>query len=115
MRFKLESTLGDGWSVDEVCKKCGENSSECTCNREIAILEPSKHQLVFRYEKRKGKPVTIVGEFSLPEEDIKALAKKLKVQLSTGGTAKERWIELQGDCKDKTRILLERDGYKFKR
>jgi translation initiation factor 1 len=36
----------------------------------------------------------------LPEEEIKALAKKLKALCGTGGTAKEGVIEIQGDHRE---------------
>ncbi len=115
MRFKLESSLGSGWSVDEVCSKCGENKSECTCNVPKKLLEPAKHQLVFKFERRNGKPVTIVGEFFLDEKTLKELLSKLKKSLSCGGAEKSGWIELQGDIKEKLRSALEKEGFRFRK
>ena len=42
------------------------------------ILEPQKHQLFFSKEKRKGKTVTLIGEFLMPKNDCIAILKTLK-------------------------------------
>ena len=78
------------------------------------ILGKNQHQLVFTYEKRKGKPVTLVGRFSLSVEDKKEVLKLLKKKLACGGAIKEEWIELQGDVKEKIITILQADGWKFK-
>ena len=78
------------------------------------ILAKNQHQLVFTYEKRKGKPVTLVGRFSLSSEDKKEVLKLLKKKLACGGSIKEEWIELQGDVKEKIITILGSDGWKFK-
>ena len=79
------------------------------------ILPKNQHQLVFTYEKRKGKPVTLVGRFSLSDIDKKELLKLLKKKLACGGAIKEEWIELQGDVKEKIITILEHDGWKFRK
>jgi translation initiation factor 1 len=56
------------------------------------ILPKNQHQLVFRFEKRKGKPVTIIGEFYLNNNDKKSILKLLKKKLSCGGTIKDQWL-----------------------
>jgi translation initiation factor 1 len=78
------------------------------------ILPENQHQLVFRFEKRKGKPVTIIGEFYLSNDDKKSILKLLKKKLSCGGTIKDQWLEFQGDFKDKIKTILQHDGWKFK-
>jgi len=101
--------------VDEVCAKCGENRSECICNTPKKLLEPAKHQLVFKFEKRNGKPVTIIGEFFLDEKATKELLSRLKKSLSCGGTVKDGRIELQGDIKERVKSTLEKEGFRFRR
>ena len=49
------------------------------------ILESSKHFLFFKKEKRRGKTVTLVGEFQLPLTDATSLLKTLKKKLGCGG------------------------------
>jgi len=79
------------------------------------ILPKNQHQLVFTYEKRKGKPVTLVGRFYLEEKEKKEVLKLLKKKLACGGAIKDEWIELQGDVKDKIKTTLEANGWKFKK
>lgn len=78
-------------------------------------LEPSKHQLVFHKEKRRGKVVTLVGPFALESETAKDLLKTLKKKLGCGGTISEDFFEFQGDIQVKLRELLETMEYRFKR
>jgi len=74
----------------------------------------NEHQLVFTFEKRKGKPVTLVGRFYMSDKEKKAVLKLLKTKLACGGAIKDEWIELQGDVKDKIKDILQKDGWKFK-
>lgn len=76
--------------------------------------EPSKHQLFFAKEKRRGKVVTIVGEFFMQKDDLSKVLKILKKKLGCGGAIKENMMEFQGDLKDKIRPLLIDEGFKFK-
>ncbi|SMP89033.1 translation initiation factor 1 [Epsilonproteobacteria bacterium SCGC AD-308-O04] len=78
------------------------------------ILEPSKHFLVFKKEKRRGKTVTLVGEFHMPSNDTTAILKTLKKKLGCGGSYKDGWMEFQGEIKDKVRELLVESGFRFK-
>jgi len=78
------------------------------------IIEPSKHFLVFKKEKRRGKTVTLVGEFHMPQNDITATLKSLKKKLGCGGSFKDGWMEFQGELKVKIRELLVQDGFRFK-
>jgi len=78
------------------------------------LLEPSKHFLVFKKEKRRGKSVTLVGEFHLQPNDSSATLKALKKKLGCGGSFKDGWMEFQGELKDKIRPLLLENGFRFK-
>lgn len=114
--FEMGAKLGDGWSVDKVCPKCGENVSECRCGKDQSeTLAPEKHLLVFKFEKRNGRPVTLVGPFSLEEKVLKELLKKVKKKLGAGGSLEEEWMAVQGDVKEKIRTVLEQESYRFKR
>ena len=102
--FQIGASFDEGWQqVDEVeAKEAAE------------ILEPSKHRLVFKKEKRRGKPVTLTGPFCLDKEDAEALLKTLKKQLGCGGTYKAPWMEFQGEIETKLRPLLSAAGYGLK-
>lgn len=77
-------------------------------------LEPSKHQLFFATEKRRGKTVTLVGEFFIPKDETNKILKLLKKKLGCGGTFKDFMMEFQGELKDKIRPILIDEGFKFK-
>ncbi|EQB38766.1 translation initiation factor SUI1 [Sulfurimonas hongkongensis] len=78
------------------------------------ILEPQKHLLVFAKEKRRGKIVTLVGEFHITKEDASKTLKLLKKKLGCGGAFKDGWMEFQGELKDKLKELLLSEGFRFK-
>jgi len=107
---KLDLFIGadieDGWA--EVQTPSSKKSSS-------AILEPSKHQLHFKKEKRRGKVVTLVGEFSLSKEDASTTLKLLKKKIGCGGSYKDNYMEFQGELQPKLKELLEKEGFRFKR
>jgi translation initiation factor 1 len=79
------------------------------------ILTVDKHELVIKKEKRKGKTVTLIGEFFHSAEVKKKLSGDLKKKLSTGGSICDTWLELQGDVAEAAKALLVTKGYPFKR
>lgn len=82
--------------------------------QKVGTQDKKDHQLVFTYEKRKGKPVTLVGRFHVSEKEKKDVLKLLKKKLACGGSIKDEWLELQGDVKDKIVEILKKDNWKFK-
>ena len=86
--------------------------------KENAIEQIAETDGVLRIRRetkgRKGKGVTIVSGFGLPDSELKALAKHLKQKCSTGGTVKEGVIEIQGDHRDTLKAELEKLGHKVK-
>ena len=71
--------------------------------------------LLCKYEKRKGKPITIIDGYTGATADFKLLAKELKQQLSVGGSFKDDTIIIQGDYRDKIMELLKAKGFNVKR
>lgn len=71
--------------------------------------------LICKYEKRKGKPITIIEGYTGAEKDFKILAKELKQLLSVGGSFKNEQIIIQGDYRDKIMAFLKDKGFKVKR
>ena len=71
--------------------------------------------IICKYEKRKGKPITILEGYTGADADFKKLAKELKTALSVGGSFKDDKIIIQGDYRDKIMALLKEKGFKVKR
>lgn len=107
MIFEMGAKLeGDNFDTSKNDKKNKKTTNE--------ILPKNQHQLVFTFEKRKGKPVTLIGRFYLEEKEKKEILKLLKKKLACGGSIKDEFIELQGDVKQKVKELLEKQNWKFK-
>ncbi|MDD3443710.1 MAG: translation initiation factor, partial [Sulfurimonas denitrificans] len=91
---KLDLFIGaeieDGWAELKDARK-SEISNE--------PLAPSKHFLLFKKEKRRGKTVTLVGEFHLSIDEQERVLKNLKKKLGCGGTCRDGWMEFQGELK----------------
>ena len=66
-------------------------------------------------KSRGGKSVTILSGFELTPGDLSDLAKALKTRCGSGGTVKERAIEIQGDHRDTLARELAGRGYKVRR
>jgi translation initiation factor 1 len=71
--------------------------------------------MICKYEKRKGKPTTIISGYEGTEEDFKILAKEIKSKLAVGGSFKDDEIIIQGDYRDKIMKILQDKGFKTKR
>lgn len=71
--------------------------------------------LICKYEKRKGKPCTIIEGYNGADSDFKELAKELKKLLSVGGSYKNDQIIIQGDYRDKIMDFLKSKGFSVKR
>jgi len=102
-----------GANLDDETWDTSKNKTKSTTSMEQ--LPKNQHQLVFTFEKRNGKPVTLVGKFQLSEKEKKEILKLLKKKLGTGGTINEEWIEIQGDKKEQITKVLEANGWKFRK
>ena len=65
-------------------------------------------------KSRGGKGVTLIKNLILSEEDMTALAKRIKRDLGTGGTVKDGMIEIQGNNRERIAEVLVKLGYKVK-
>ncbi|HEY9889534.1 MAG TPA: translation initiation factor [Candidatus Obscuribacterales bacterium] len=85
--------------------------------RAIADLPPRQQTIKVEVSRkgRGGKTVTIMSGFQHRPETLKTLAKKLKAQCGTGGTAKDDTIEIQGDHAQTLLTALQQAGYTAKR
>jgi|TARA_B100001059_G_scaffold191848_1_gene195138 translation initiation factor 1 len=89
-------------------------------SQEVEIKEtPSvwlqKDPLICKYEKRKGKPITIIEGYTGANSDFKILTKEIKKLLGVGGSFKNNQIIIQGDYRDNIMVFLKNKGFKVKR
>ncbi|WP_431166199.1 translation initiation factor [Tenacibaculum halocynthiae] len=71
--------------------------------------------ILCKYEKRKGKPITILDGYNGATSDFKKLAKEIKTKLSVGGSYKDDKIIIQGDYRNEIMEILKAKGFKVKR
>lgn len=89
--------------------------SEEPVKKEERTLWLQEDPLICKYEKRKGKPITIIEGYTGAAGDFKQLAKEIKQLLSVGGSFKNEQIIIQGDYRDRIMKFLQEKGFKTKR
>ena len=99
-----------------MCPECARPVSLCACGQAQAPPAGDGIVRVGRETKgRKGKGVTIITGLPLDGAGLKALARELKARCGSGGTLKDRTIEIQGDHRDLLMDLLKAKGYTVKK
>jgi len=83
---------------------------------ETKITNTPQHRqdFIIRFEKRNGKPATIVSNFQGTEQELKDLARKLKTFCGAGGSAKDDEILIQGDVRQRITAYLRQIGHKVR-
>ena len=71
--------------------------------------------ILCKYEKRNGKPVTILEGYTGANSDFARLSRKIKRELGVGGSFKNEQIIIQGDYRDRIMQLLKAMGFTVKR
>ncbi len=66
-------------------------------------------------DKRNGKPATLVTEFQGKDDELKDLAKTLKIKCGAGGSSRNGEILVQGDFRTKIVDILVEMGFKVKK
>ena len=99
------------WSSDQ-----GDQRKKEQTTTHARSLPPQQQTAYLHRESggRGGKVVSVVKNLVLSEDDLKALAKKLKQECGTGGTVKDGMIEIQGEHRQKMAVILQKLGYKVK-
>ncbi len=85
---------------------------------EIKVPESNKKQkepLRVELDKRNGKPATLITEFLGSDDELKELAKTLKIKCGAGGSSRDGEILVQGDFRVKIAEVLLAMGYKVKK
>lgn len=100
---------------DQLKKLFPEHTPEDTPEESPSNIWLQDDPILCKYEKRKGKPITILEGYTGATEDFKLLAKELKTKLSVGGSFKDDKIIIQGDFRDQIMALLKEKGFAVKR
>jgi len=74
--------------------------------------EKARLDIILDKKGRKGKAATIIAGFTVDDETVEAIARKLKHQLGTGGSARGGEILIQGDKRREVADALSRLGLK---
>ena len=82
--------------------------------KEESDIEKETLHIFIDRKQRKGKTATIVEGFLCGDEQLKVIARDLKMRIGVGGSARCGEILLQGDCAAKLRDVLTSMGYKVK-
>ena len=94
--------------------KFSENTS--SVQKKATISHTQINPLICKYEKRNGRPTTIIEGFEkIKKEEIKLIAKSIKQKFSVGGSVKGYSIIIQGNIRSDIMNFLSLIGYKVKR
>jgi len=85
----------------------------------VVVAKPAKKRQVeplrVELDKRNGKPATLVTDFKGKDDELKDLAKLLKVKCGAGGSSRDGEILVQGDFRVKIAEILLEMGFKVKK
>lgn len=93
----------------------GERENVPALRSEKPVMKHQSEPLRVELNKRNGKPATIVSCFFGTDDELKELAKTLKVKCSAGGSSRDGEILVQGDFRVKIADALLAMGYKVKK
>ncbi len=91
-------------STSEANTDAGDDPQSDRSNQKIRVWLQKK--------KRNGKPVSVITGFNEYKEDMKELARLLKVKLGVGGSNTDDEIVIQGQNRDKIIEILKSQGFK---
>jgi translation initiation factor 1 len=103
-------------AVGSICAACGWPANDCKCSSRVEEKVPSKVVVKLRIETkgRGGKIVTVLDGLPRNSDFLEGLAKELKKALGTGGSVADTTIELQGEWRERLRVLLPSKGFLVK-
>lgn len=104
------------------CPACGGPLATCGCLPPGPPSPPPppeprvrKEVIKMRRENRGGGREIVILEGFFGDVDLDEIAREIKRRCGTGGTVKDRTIEIQGDHRDAIGALLLERGFRSKR
>ena len=102
-----------------ICPSCQKPVLKCSCKKKTPSIQSHiKADGIIRVQRevkgRKGKTVTTVTGFRIPDDELKRLATQLKRRCGTGGSVKNGLIIIQGDHRSTLVRELKDRGFKAK-
>ena len=97
------SNLVYSTETGRICPCCSRPVAECQCRKNgysktrDSVQKGDRVRVSYTTKGRKGKGVTLITGLAMDNDELKALAKKIKQQCGSGGTVKQGNIEIQGD------------------
>lgn len=103
---------------DALAALAGENTPPAPEKAEASDDTPStprRDRLAIFFERkgRGGKQATIITGFTCSDDNLRAIASRLKQRLGCGGSARGGEILIQGDRRDDVAAALREMGYKI--
>ncbi len=74
---------------------------------------PGPTKMRLETKGRGGRAVTVLWNFPLSEDEVKALMKDIQQRVASGATFKEARVEFQGDVKAKVEAYFKEKGMKL--
>ena len=105
------------YSTDDgmCCPRCEFPLEQCSCNPSSHPKDsPGTVRVSMTSIGRKGKTVTRISGIQLPPGELALFTKSIKKLCGAGGSLVQGVIEVQGDHRDKLKLVLHERGWKVK-
>ncbi|MEM8564540.1 MAG: translation initiation factor Sui1 [Pseudomonadota bacterium] len=115
MPKRKQSRLVYSTETGRLCPQCQRAVAHCVCGKDRPSFVGDGIVRLHRETKgRGGKSVTLIKGLSLPQAELRTLAKSLKQRCGVGGSVKGDVIEIQGDQRTTIKPELEKQGFLVK-
>lgn len=81
----------------------------------VKTVKRQSEALRVELDKRNGKPATLITRFEGNDNELKELAKTLKIKCGAGGSSRDGEILVQGDFRVKITAILIELGFKVRK
>lgn len=81
----------------------------------VAPLIPYHFRIELDKKGRNGKQATLITGFTGSDDELKEIARELKITCGVGGSTRDGEILIQGDFREKVAKILTDKGHKVRR